>query len=178
MQARMNSSNQLWFSRTFNFPYPADLLPNLFSRLRGTQARLEAAFRDVPAELRTLKPDGKWSAQEHAGHLLDLETLWRTRLDDFFSSSVQQLTPADLTNRATDEADFNARPIESIVATFRAARTALLDEAATRELASSERTLPHPRLKVPMRAIDHLYFVAEHDDHHLAEIERLLAAQK
>lgn len=174
----MNSSNQLWFSRTFNFPYPADLLPNLFSRLRGTPARLEAAFRDVPAELRTLKPDGKWSAQEHAGHLLDLETLWHTRLDDFFSSSVQQLTPADLTNRATDEADFNAQPIEPILGSFRNARTTLLDEATRRDLASASQTLPHPRLKVPMRAIDHLYFVAEHDDHHLAAIERLLGLRQ
>ena len=125
-----------------------------------------------------MKRDGKWSAQEHAGHLLELETLWHNRLDDFFSSSAQQLTPADLTNRATDEANFNAQPIEAILANFRAARTALLDGAARRDLASATRTLPHPRLKVPMRAIDHLYFVAEHDDHHMAEIERLLAIQK
>jgi uncharacterized damage-inducible protein DinB len=174
----MNSSPQLWFSRTFNFPYPAELLSNLLSRLRGTPSRLEAAFRDVPAERHAMKRDGKWSAQEHAGHLLELETLWRNRLDDFFSSSAQQLTPADLTNRATDEANFNAQPIESILASFRAARTALLDVSARLDLASATRTLPHPRLKVPMRAIDHLYFVAEHDDHHLAAIEHLLAAQK
>jgi uncharacterized damage-inducible protein DinB len=173
----MNSIPQLWFSRTFNFPYPAELLPNLLSRLRGTSVRLEAGFRDVPQELRTLKRDGKWSAQEHAGHLLDLETLWRTRLGDFFSASTHQLTPADLTNRATDEAHFNAQPIESILANFRAARTGLLDEASMRDVASATRTLPHPRLKVPMRAIDHLYFVAEHDDHHLAEIERLLTVR-
>jgi hypothetical protein len=29
-----------------------------------------------------------------------------------------------------------------------------------------------------MRAIDHLYFVAEHDDHHLAAIERLLGLRQ
>jgi uncharacterized damage-inducible protein DinB len=174
----MNTAPQLWFSRTFNFPYPTELLPNLFSRLRGTPARLEAAFRNAPADVRTLKRDGKWSAQEHAGHLLDLETLWRTRLDDFFSSTSQQLTPADLTNRATDDANFNAQSIETILTSLRDARTALLDEATTRDLVSATRTLPHPRLKVSMRAIDHLYFVAEHDDHHLAEIERLLAVQK
>ena len=32
------------------------------------------------------------------------------------------------------------------------------------------RTMLHPRLKAPMRLVDHLYFVAEHDDHHLARI--------
>jgi len=36
------------------------------------------------------------------------------------------------------------------------------------------RSIPHPRLKVPMRLVDHLYFVAEHDDHHLARIEELI----
>jgi hypothetical protein len=35
--------------------------------------------------------------------------------------------------------------------------------------------LPHPRLKTPMRLIDHLYFVAEHDDHHHARIWELVS---
>jgi len=44
------------------------------------------------------------------------------------------------------------------------------------ELDSSllSRAIPHPRLKTPMRLVDHLYFVAEHDDHHLARIWELL----
>jgi hypothetical protein len=36
------------------------------------------------------------------------------------------------------------------------------------------RTMLHPRLKQPMRLVDHLYFVAEHDDHPLAFIWGLL----
>jgi len=32
----------------------------------------------------------------------------------------------------------------------------------------------HPRLQTPMRLIDHLFFIAEHDDHHLAKIGMLL----
>ncbi|MFT4669296.1 MAG: hypothetical protein ACI9M9_001964 [Flavobacteriaceae bacterium] len=31
----------------------------------------------------------------------------------------------------------------------------------------------HPRLKVLMRPVDLLFFVAEHDDHHLATIVKL-----
>jgi hypothetical protein len=40
----------------------------------------------------------------------------------------------------------------------------------SRDLADNvfERTIPHPRLKTPMRLVDHLYFVAERDGHHLA----------
>jgi hypothetical protein len=35
----------------------------------------------------------------------------------------------------------------------------------------------HPRLKQPMRLVDHLYFVAEHDDHHLARIWEMIEAK-
>jgi len=37
-------------------------------------------------------------------------------------------------------------------------------------------TLLHPRLRTPMRLLDHLHFVAEHDDHHLAKIRELMRA--
>jgi hypothetical protein len=36
------------------------------------------------------------------------------------------------------------------------------------------RTIPHPRMKTPMRLGDHLFFVAEHDDHHLARMWELV----
>jgi hypothetical protein len=37
-----------------------------------------------------------------------------------------------------------------------------------------QRTALHPRLNVPMRVLDWAYFIAEHDDHHLAQITVLL----
>jgi hypothetical protein len=36
----------------------------------------------------------------------------------------------------------------------------------------------HPRLRTPMRLVDHLYFVAEHDDHHLARIWELVTDER
>ena len=39
------------------------------------------------------------------------------------------------------------------------------------------RTISHPRLKTPMRLVDHLYFVAEHDDHHLSRIWELVTTK-
>jgi hypothetical protein len=32
-------------------------------------------------------------------------------------------------------------------------------------------------MKTPMRLVDHLYFAAEHDDHHLARIWELISAR-
>jgi uncharacterized damage-inducible protein DinB len=163
----------IWFERKFEFSFSLDLLPNLLARLRGTPARLEETLRGCAHKILTAKPQGKWSAQEHAGHLLDLESLWLARLDDFMAARGE-LTPADLTNRKTDEANHNARPLENLLAEFRAARAKLLKRVDELDAALFARTLPHPRLKTPMRLVDHLYFVAEHDDHHLARIWELI----
>lgn len=167
------SSVPLWFERKFDFSFPASLLPNLCVRLRGTPTRLEEILRAAAPNTRLEKPGDKWSAQEHAGHLLDLEPLWTARVDDFFAGRPE-LTVADLTNRKTQESNHNARPLEQILAEFRAARARLVDRAAQFDPAQSGRAIPHPRLRQPMRLVDHLYFVAEHDDHHLTHIWELL----
>ena len=158
-----------WFERKFEFSLPAELLPNLLARLRGAPARLEDVLRSRPREVLAGKPQGKWSAQEHAGHLLDLEPLWLARVGDYVAGTTE-LTAADLTNRKTDEANHNSRPLEEILLDFRAARERLLKHVDELDSSLLERTIPHPRLRTPMRLIDHLYFVAEHDDHHLARI--------
>jgi len=166
----------VWFERKFEFSFPVELLPNLLARLRGTPARLEETLRGRSREILTRKPEGKWSAQEHTGHLLDLEPLWLGRVGDYVAAS-DQLTASDLRNRKTDEANHNARPLEHILTEFRAARERLLRRVDELDASLFARAIPHPRLKTPMRLVDHLYFVAEHDDHHLARIWELLSAR-
>jgi uncharacterized damage-inducible protein DinB len=163
----------VWFERKFEFSLPVELLPNLLTRLRGTPARLEEALHGRSREILIRKPEQKWSAQEHAGHLLDLEPLWLARVGDYVAASVQ-LTVADLQNRKTGEANHNARPLEQILTEFRAGRERLLNRVNELDPSLFARAIPHPRLKAPMRLADHLYFVAEHDDHHLARIWELL----
>jgi uncharacterized damage-inducible protein DinB len=165
----------VWFERKFAFAFPVEHSPNVSVRLRGTPARLEETLRGRPRENLIRKPEGKWSAQEHAGHLLDLEALWLARVEDYVAGS-QQLTVADLQNRKTDEANHNARPLEQILSEFRSARGRLLTRLTELNASLLSRSIPHPRLKTPMRLVDHLYFVAEHDDHHLARIWELVNA--
>jgi len=167
----------VWFERKFEFSFPAELHPNLCARLRGTPARLEEALRGRSQEILARKPQDKWSAQEHAGHLLDLEALWLERVGDYLAGSAQ-LTVTDLNNRKTDEANHNARPLEQILIEFRAAREKLLKRVDELDASLFTRAIPHPRLKTPMRLVDHLYFVAEHDDHHLARIWELLNSSR
>jgi uncharacterized damage-inducible protein DinB len=167
----------VWFERKFEFSFPVELYPNLLARLRGTPGRLEEALRGRSQEILIKKPGEKWSAQEHAGHLLDLEPLWLARVGDYAAGSAQ-LTVADLQNRKTDEANYNARPLEKILTEFRAAREMLLKRVDELDSSLLARSIPHPRLKTPMRLVDHLYFVAEHDDHHLARIWELVSTAK
>jgi len=164
----------IWFERKFEFTFPVELHPNLCARLRGTPARLEELTRHADTALLVRRPQtDKWSAQEHAGHLLDLDPLWLARIEDY-AAGASQLTAADLTNRKTHEANHNAQSIAEIVAGFRAARSGLVKRAEKIDPALLERSIPHPRLKTPMRLVDHLFFAAEHDDHHLAHIWQLL----
>jgi len=167
----------VWFERKFEFTFPVELHPNVCARLRGTPARLEEALRGRSHEILIRKAQGKWSAQEHAGHLLDLEALWLARVEDYVAAS-DQLTVADLRNRKTDEADYNARPLEQVLMEFRGARERLLKRVDGLDASLFARSILHPRLKTPMRLVDHLYFVAEHDDHHLARVWELVNGGK
>jgi hypothetical protein len=171
-----------WFERKFDFTFPVEQHPNLCARLRGTPARLEETVRGIDRGVLVSKPgeNKKWSAQEHAGHLLDLEPLWMARVNDFLGDNhlteASQLTVADLSNRKTHEAQHNQHPIGEILAEFRSARSQLVSQVENLDPAIYSRALLHPRLKLPMRLVDHLYFVAEHDDHHLAHIWDLINA--
>src|SRR5579862_7824247 len=167
-----NTQVATWFERKFEFAFPTELYPNVIIRLLGTPARLEDLILDRPAGVMTAKRDGKWSAQEHAGHMLDLEPLWMARVEDYLAGAAQ-LSVADLSNRKTDDANHNSGDRGEILTRFRKARTQLADRVAGLEPTLFSRTIPHPRLKQPMRLVDHLYFVAEHDDHHLAKIWEL-----
>ena len=115
------SEIQKWFERKFDLSFPVELYPNVLARLRGAPARLEELVRTVPKEVLTRKPGDGWSAQENAGHLLDLEPLWLARVEDYIKG-VETLTAADLTNRKTHEANHNTRNTQEILADFRKAR--------------------------------------------------------
>jgi len=164
----------LWFSRRFTFDVELWAYPNLVERVRGTPARLEERLRGLDTATLTSKVDGRWSIQENAGHLADLEALWSKRLDDF-EAGAERLHAADLQNRATDEASHNESDIATVLGEFRRQRDAIVHRLEQYDEAFIARTALHPRLAQPMRVIDSVLFVAEHDDHHLATITALLA---
>lgn len=165
-----------WVDRVFDFSYPVAVFPVIFDRLRGTPSRLEEKLRPLDLATRTRRPESAWSIQEHAGHLLDLDELHFGRLDDY-DAGAPVLRAADMSNRKTEEANHNERPVEDLLRAFRSERHRFLVRLEGWDEALLARVSRHPRLDRPMRAVDMAYFVAEHDDHHLASMTALARDQ-
>ncbi len=161
-----------WTERKFDFSFPAELFPEMIERLRGTPVRLEERVGWLHPKILRRREGERWSIQENAGHLLDLESLVRQRLDEYLAKATE-LHAADMTNRKTYESHHNEVEIASILGGFREQRQQLvarLDSLAPEIFAQAAH---HPRLNVPMRLVDMLFFQAEHDDFHLARISEL-----
>ena len=161
-----------WIKRQFKFELPLGMYANVVERVRGTPARLEDLTRDLCAEVLTRRHGDKWSIQEQAGHLLDLEGLGMNRLDDF-EATRETLTAADMLNQKTHEANHNVDSIENILSIFRKERMAFVARLDSYDEVFVARTSLHPRLNQQIRVIDLVFFIAEHDDHHLARISEL-----
>ncbi len=162
-----------WADRVFGQNVPAEFYPELLERLRGTPARLEEKVGALSRDLLVRRDGNKWSIQEHAGHLIDVEELFFGRLDDY-EAGLQALRPADLSGRKTYEADHNRSAIATILARFRAERTKYLSRLQGWDAKAFATSAIHPRLNRPMRACDMLHFQAEHDDYHLARMTELI----
>ena len=161
-----------WTDRRFDFNFPAAIYPEMIERLRGTPARLEDLFDGLTPETLTTQADGRWSMQENAGHLLDLESLVMQRIDEYLAGN-STLHAADMSNRKTYEASHNEVPVTSILKAFRSARHEIVHRLEGFDEDLFARTALHPRLNVGMRLVDMLFFQAEHDDYHLARISEL-----
>jgi uncharacterized damage-inducible protein DinB len=161
-----------WMDRTFQFTTPVGQFPTVLERLRGTPARVEEKVRSLSPAVLTRRDGEAWSMQEHLGHLLDLDELRLGRLDDYLSGA-DTLRAADMQNRKTQDADHNRREVKHLLQDFRRERRRFVERLESFDPDQLSRTALHPRLRQRMRVIDMAWFVAEHDDHHLARMTEL-----
>lgn len=161
-----------WFQRSFHFDFPAGLFPVIFSRLEGSIFRLYSLLSNADDEICSQRTNG-WSVKEQVGHLCDMEDLWWKRLEDFQQHKAI-LTTADLTNQKTEEGRHNEKTLEQLLEQFTIERQKILEAVYGFDQELLLSTSTHPRLNQPMRLIDSLYFVAEHDDHHISAISNLM----
>jgi len=162
-----------WFDRKFDFNQLSTTFEGVLERLDGTPPRLEAKLKDVNENLFGIQMEGTWSIKENVGHLGDLEPLWLGRIYDFLEGE-EVLREADLSNQKTHQAGHNEQPMQSLFSKFRSDRRKLIECLKPLEDKGYHLVAKHPRLGTPMRVIDLMYFVAEHDDNHLARITWLI----
>jgi uncharacterized damage-inducible protein DinB len=167
------SEHLKWGERKFAFTFPVEDFPEMTERVRGTPARLEDRVKSIQKEMLTRRDGERWSIQENAGHLLDIEALFSRRLDEYLAGA-EILHAADMSNRKTFEADHNRANIQSILTGFRRERTNLVQRFDDLSPETFAKVAHHPRLNVPMRLVDMIFFQAEHDDYHLARISELI----
>jgi uncharacterized damage-inducible protein DinB len=164
---------RVWFERRFELGLPVEAFPDVVERVRGTPVRLEKGVRGLESDVLTRRAGDRWSIQEHVGHLLDLEELWGGRLDELMGGD-KKLRAADLENRKTYEAKHNENSIDALLAEFRATRMGIVARLEALSDDELRKAALHPRLEQPMTVVDLFFFVAEHDDHHLACIREIL----
>ncbi|HKP46145.1 MAG TPA: DinB family protein [Pyrinomonadaceae bacterium] len=167
------SQHLKWGQRTFDFNFPVEVFPEMIERIRGTPARLEDRIAELSTETLTRRHADRWSIQENAGHLLDIEELFSRRLDEYLSGAPT-LHAADMSNKKTFAADHNSKPVQTILSAFRSQRGRLVHRFEDLPPAAFGNVSHHPRLDKPMRLVDMLFFQAEHDDYHLARISELI----
>jgi len=162
-----------WTDRIWSFRLPPDRFPNIVARLRGTPARASELVRHCPVEALNARVGGSWSAKEHIAHLDDLHELDETRLAEF-AAGADVLSAADMNNTGTEEAHHNETSMSLILERFERRRQSWVSELE--ELSDDAIVVSslHARLGQKLRLIDWVYFVAEHDDHHLVRARRSL----
>ena len=162
-----------WFERKFPPVQDNGLLPGILERLEGTPARIQAKMGQAADIILREAEAGKWSIKKEIGHLADLEPLWYQRVLELQDGAIE-LQAADLTNRKTHEARHDQKSWSDLLEEFSSQRKKLVN--AIRQLNEEELNTSslHPRLKTHMKVVDLAFFVAEHDDHHLAAITELI----
>lgn len=169
----MNINRTPWFERKFDRIEDNSLLLGIIERLEGTASRMQNKLINCSKNYLASSSDHKWSLKKEVGHLGDLEPLWLARVKEI-KSGAQDLSPADLQNTKTNEADHDDRKILDLISDFDKQRKELIHELKNCVSGDLSRESKHPRLGTPMRIVDLAFFVAEHDDHHLATMTELL----
>lgn len=162
-----------WFDRVFPAIEDNGLLPGIIERLEGTPTRLTEKTSRLPYGFNRESADGKWSLKKEIGHLADIESLWFERLLQIIADNPDMIA-ADLTNRKTHDAPHDSKTFGELIADFKLQRERFVARLRSLKHEDLNKTSLHPRLKTPMKVIDLAFFVAEHDDHHLAQMTALI----
>lgn len=164
---------QKWFDKKFKLELSQDQYDSVLNTLSETPLKITQLLSFLSEEILTKRVENCWSIQDNVGHLIDLEELHDTRIDDFIALK-EILRPADLNNKKTDEANHNAKSINELLSQFKTVRENFIKRMKQLDESILSRSAKHPRLNQPMRPIDMAQFVLKHDEHHIQTIKDLI----
>jgi len=165
-------NRQKWIDHKFETGIDVNWQLNVLCRVQDTAIRLEHHCKDLNNQQLSEIQNDAWSIKEHIGHLVDLEELWNKRFLDFKEKKTELLS-ADMSNQKTKQAAHNEQSLDALLYNFKTQRenTLRIFNALTDDIKNHQ--VMHPRIKKTMRPIDLLFFIAEHDNHHIASITRI-----
>jgi hypothetical protein len=159
-----------WFERQFTFGLPAGMLPFYLERLSGTAIRIEAKVKDIAESILSERRNEKWSIKQNIGHLAEVDEIANHRIDQMLQG-VPVMLPA-----VFEPKDYNQQPVQEVLEYFRENRLKNLAKYKSIREEDLVKSSLHPRLQLQMNPVDLAFFDAEHDDHHLVMIEKILSA--
>ncbi len=168
---------QKWIDHTFNLGIAVGWSKNIISRLDNTEILLKHYVKNLQKQQLAQRTNDQWSIKEHIGHLTDLESLWLNRFEQF-EKELPELIAADMSNRITERSNHNDQPIDKLIEDFKRERLKLIYTVKQLSEKTQNHSAFHPRLKIMMKPVDLLFFIAEHDDHHLTTIAEIIESFK
>lgn len=164
-----------WVKRTFAFGRTMDDLAALLERVLGTAARLTDLTAHEPVERLGLRSQGSWSALEHIGHLIHLQDRMDERVDDYAAQRTC-LCRIDLSDQEQILSGYTSRALGDVLEEFRLKRVYFVERIQRLDPGALRHQALHPCRPERMSVSDMVLYLAEHDDHHLVRMRKLLQA--
>ncbi len=162
-----------WDQRTLAYGRSLEELPVLLERVLGTPARLADLTAHEPLERLSLRRQGRWSVLEHIGHLIHLQDRMDERVDDYAAQRAC-LCSIDLGDQERVLSGFTSRALGDVLQEFRLKRAYFVERVRSLDPGALRHQAQHPCRDQRMSVADMVLYLAEHDDHHLVLMRKLL----
>ena len=162
-----------WNERTLPFGKGLEELHVLVERALGTPARLVHLTAHEPQERLSLRRSGCWSVKEHIGHLLYLDECMDGRVEDIMARRPT-LCSIELSEQDRMLDLQRNRDLGDLLEEFRIRRNYLMHRVMNMDPGAIRHRSMHPCRRMAMTVVDMVMYLAEHDDHHLAQMRSIL----
>lgn len=161
-----------WSQRRLEFNKGVEDLPFLLERMAGTPARVAALFRELSMESMTLRVHDDLSVLDRVAQMLYLDIRFQDRVDDLLARRPR-LCEIAFADEGTLRAAQRDRDIGDMLEEFRLRRSSLVHRFNALDTSTISFKAMHPCQKRPMGVVDMALWIAEHDDHILAESRQM-----